>query len=113
VNPSPEAAAHLAEIDQRFEDHLAALRRRADEAKGQIETDAARLHEQASPQRDLHEVAAWGVEAPPPYTPPPPNPFAENALIPDTPLLAVDEAPALDNDLGALTDEDGIPLWQD
>ena len=48
------------------------------------------------------------LEEPPPYVPPAPHQYAENALIPDVPLVHKEESlTTLD------LDDDGIPLWQD
>jgi hypothetical protein len=119
VTYSPAAADHLAEIDRRFEDHLAALRARADEAKAQVEHGVTAIAEAAGPAAppsvaDAYDVPDWGtetaIEEPPPYVAPPPNPYAEHALIPDSPIVT-SEVPSLDDI--SLTDEDGIPLWQD
>jgi hypothetical protein len=109
LNGHPAAAQHLAELDARFESHLAALREHAATARDTVQNSVASLEEASGPSAASHAAASWNMtlEEPPPYVAPPPHQYAENALIPDAPLINKDEATTLD------LDEDGIPLWQD
>lgn len=117
MNGHPAAAQHLAELDARFESHLASLRERAASARDAVQNSVASLDEAAGPRHAAPPPAAqapapWDsnmtLEEPPPYVPPAPHQYAENALIPDVPLVHKDESlTTLD------LDDDGIPLWQD
>lgn len=109
MNGHPAAAQHLAELDVRFESHLTALRERAAAARDAVQNSVVALEEAAGPMASVHAPGSWDMtlEEPPPYIPPPPHQYADNALIPDAPLINKDGATTLD------VDEDGIPLWQD
>jgi|SRR5471030_2909990 len=117
MNGHPAAAQHLAELDARFESHLASLRERAAAARDAAQNSVAALDEAAGPRHAAPPPAAsapapWDsdmtLEEPPPYVPPAPHQYAENALIPDVPLVHKEESlTTLD------LDDDGIPLWQD
>lgn len=58
---NPAAASHLAELDARFEGHLAALRQRAAHAKAIVEAGAEALVAQAAPPReaDHDDIPLW------------------------------------------------------
>jgi hypothetical protein len=114
MNGHPAAAQHLAELDERFESHLASLRERAAAARDAVQNNVASLDEAMGPRGGPppSESAPWNsdmtIEEPPPYVAPAPHQYAENALIPDAPLIHKEE-PLSTLDL----DDDGIPLWQD
>lgn len=83
------AAEHLAELEARYQTHIAAMRERASRARLALDDGLAEL--EPSP----------AIEEPPPYVAPPPHPYAEHAILPDDPLVAKDEPPGFDD----------IPLW--
>ena len=91
MNFNPAAAAHLAELDARFEGHVAELRRHADAAKAAIERSAAGLAERTAPPAPPDSFGAFDDE--------PSTETLHAPLLADTPLVA--------------TDDDGIPLWED
>lgn len=107
---NPHAARDLAEIDARYEAHIAGLHERAREAKEMLEAGVAALRDALPPSAHINEPLApfdplplhgsMDVEEPPAYVAPPPNPYAGHALIPDVPL-------------GNREADDGIPLWHD
>jgi len=117
MNGNPAAASHLAEIDARFEAHLAALRERAEHAKETIgQSTSALADSMPKPALDLSRIP---VEEPPPYLPPPPAaPLYrdDDAVIPDAPIGAY-AAPHVSGPPPPIEeislDDDGIPLWQD
>lgn len=85
---NPAAAPHLAELDARFEAHVAEVRRRAERAKAELAGTASLLAERLAPAPtipDLPSLDALDREPQPAF--------------PDSPLVAVDD--------------DGIPLWDD
>lgn len=121
---NPNAAAHLAELEARYAAHMAALQERAQEAKDAVDSGMhaieSTLPHAASSRAPLAPFAPpprrsnSNVEEPPPYVAPPPNPYAEHALIPDVPLGKSEpaESPPAHDPFGTV-DDDGIPLWQD
>jgi hypothetical protein len=115
MNGHPAAAQHLAELDERFESHLASLRERAAAARDAVQNRVASLDAAMGPRGgpELSPGSApWNsdmtIEEPPPYVAPAPHQYAENALIPDAPLISKED-PLSKLDV----DDDGIPLWQD
>ncbi|GAC1419591.1 MAG: hypothetical protein NVSMB5_11570 [Candidatus Velthaea sp.] len=95
MSAHPGAAPHLAQIDARYETTITALHARANAAKAIVRSDVESL------QAALPAPPVADIEEPPPYAAPPPNPYAEHALIPDAPIVP----PVLG--------DDGMPLWQD
>lgn len=95
---NPAAAAHLAELDARFEGHLAALRRRTVEAKDAVNATAESIGPRRYPPK--HPTTRIDLGPPP----------ERDAEIPDFPPLH--DALVPDAPLGAL-DDDGVPLWDD
>ena len=91
---NPAAAAHLAELDARFEGHLAALRQRTVEAKDAVNNTAESLGPRRYPPK--HPTTRIDLGPPP-----------EREGIPDAPLGADAGDPF------GHTDDDGIPLWDD
>jgi LmbE family N-acetylglucosaminyl deacetylase len=57
VTASPSTAAHLADLDARYDAHLAALRRHAAQLQTSVARDLAELSDQAQPD----ELAADAV----------------------------------------------------
>jgi hypothetical protein len=52
VTASPSTAAHLADIDARYDAHLAALRRHAAQLQATVARGAAELADHAAPEPD-------------------------------------------------------------
>lgn len=82
-----EAAGHLADLNAAYEVHLVALRARVNSARAAIEAESAHGH-MTAPHPSANDPYAPSHE---PYAPH--NPYAEHALIPDTPLVANDDSP--------------------
>ena len=116
MNGNPILASHMAEIDARFESHLAAIRDRAAHAR-EVIRGAAETLESSVPRRSL-DLSRVPVEEPPAYSQPQPRspsaPVYDDSIIPDAPIGAVahhaSPPPALED---ISLDDDGIPLWQD
>jgi hypothetical protein len=94
-----EAAGHLADLNAAYEVHLVALRARVDSARAAIAAESL-SGSTAAPYEPSQSSYAPPQSA---YTPPqnpyaPPNPYAEHALIPDTPLVANDDSPLWHDD---------------
>ena len=89
---NPEAADHLAELDIRLEAHRAALRERAEEAKGRLDERVDDLEQRAAPE---------------PYTPPAAPGDDDDFASGGQGLPPLDDAPII------ATDDDGIPMWDD
>jgi hypothetical protein len=117
---NPAMATHLAELDARYEAHLAALRDRAEHAREVVRNASAALASSVRKPLDLASVpvdeayASRSGGARPSYydnTTIIPN----SAILPDSPLgggsrYGGSPPPSLD---GVTLDDDGIPLWQD
>ena len=84
MNGQAAAAPHLAELNAAYEVHLVALRARVASARAALANhDVVAGTASRAPDRSYTQYAS-----------PPRNPYAEHALIPDTPLVASDEGPA-------------------
>lgn len=76
---NPVAASHLAELDARYESHLAALRTRAEQLRERLAGDASAITERLGPVPDS-------------------GAFPGGSLLADTPLLAPDDGVPLGSD---------------
>ena len=94
---NPAAAQHLAELDARFEGHLAALRQRTVEAKDAVNATAEAMGPRRYPPK--HPTTRIDLGPPP-----------ERDAIPD--FEPIHEPHVPDAPLGSV-DDDGIPLWDD
>lgn len=95
---------HLEALQARFNDDLAAIHAAADAARAAIDGDSSALTAFASNGVRSTLLADVPVDDIPAYVPPPPL-GAENALIPDTPLI---DGSLANNSLAF----DDAPLWQ-
>jgi hypothetical protein len=108
-----EAAGHLADLNAAYEVHLVALRARVDSARAAIEAESfsgspaapyAMTQNAYAPAQNEYTPAqneyapAQNTYAPAQNAYAPPNPYAEHALIPDTPLVANDDSPLWHDD---------------
>lgn len=97
-------APHFDALEARFVDDLAAIRAGADAARAAVDGDTSALTAFAGSGVRSTILADVPIDDLPPYVPPPPSFGAENALIPDTPLI--------DGSLNSSLAFDDAPLWQ-
>jgi hypothetical protein len=116
---NPAIATHLAELDARYESHLAALRDRAAHAREVIHNASAALASSVRQPLDLAgvpvEPSAYGTGGSRQSYYDNTTVIPNSAILADTPLggglpYHGSPPPALEN---ISLDDDGIPLWQD
>jgi hypothetical protein len=99
-----QLAQHVDALVARHAADVAAVVSAAESARGALQGGASELHTLAAPNGNgsVPTLGGLPVDELPPYVPPP-DAHAENALIPDTPLVdGAAGAPAFDD----------APLWQ-
>jgi hypothetical protein len=95
--------AHFEALSARHQADVEAVAAAADGARAAIEGHAGDVGGYAPPVDVTPTIGGMPVDDLPPYVPPP-NAHAENALIPDTPLV--------DGGVGGSLAFDDSPLWQ-
>jgi hypothetical protein len=118
---NPAMASHLAELDARYESHLAAVRDRAEHAREVVRNANAALSASVRKPLDLASVPV-DEQAYMPRSGGSRQSFYDNttiipnsAILPDSPLgggssYSGSPPPSLEE---INLDDDGIPLWQD